>query len=167
MFTGAHHWPLSWTRLIQSAIYHSISLRSISFLQFSDQLSLPCVLHASPVSSWFDDPNNILWKVQMWSSSLRSILQPPTIPNILLSTLLFPSCANNINMCFLLIWWTITNVRNLATHPVEFEVESTGVAYRLSIVVTSPQSRCVRPAVSTRDARPPVTCLVDTKAQEH
>jgi hypothetical protein len=99
---------LTWARWIQSTPPHPIFLISILLLmsrlrlhlpvRFSDQNSvyISHLSHAYYMSlpsrpPWFDHPNIIWWSVQLWSSSLCSLLQPPAIssvlgPDILLST---------------------------------------------------------------------------------
>jgi hypothetical protein len=47
VFTRTSHWTLSWARLIQSTLYHPISLRSILLLSSHQRLGLPSCLFSS------------------------------------------------------------------------------------------------------------------------
>jgi hypothetical protein len=108
------------------------SLRSILILPTHLRLGLPSrlfpsnqnyvsishlPLHAchTPRAShlpWFDDANNILWRENLWRSSLCNFLQSPVTssllgPKILLSNLF----SNTLNLCSSL------NVRDQVSHP--------------------------------------------------
>jgi hypothetical protein len=83
--------PTSW-RSILILYFH---LRSALYNRFPHRSFPPYMLHAPPISSRIDHPNNTEWVLQIISSTLCSFLHSPVTsflldPNILLSTL-FPN----------------------------------------------------------------------------
>jgi hypothetical protein len=85
VFTTAHHWSLSWAKRIQSTSPHPISQRSILILSshmllvlliflyplgFQTKtcqflISYACYMSHPSYPSWFHNPNNILWSLQV------------------------------------------------------------------------------------------------------
>jgi hypothetical protein len=111
MFTEVSYLPIPWARWIQSTFYCSVYFRYILILYFSLRLpkfskhlsSYSFGLRTLPIyPPWLDHSNYTWWRVQVWSSSLCSFLQPPVTssrfsPNILLNTLF----SNTLSLCCL------------------------------------------------------------------
>jgi hypothetical protein len=138
VFSRARHQTLSWDKLIQSTPSNPISLRStlilspiyaFIFREVSFQASQPkfCTYLSSPHanyafapyhSPWFDDPNNILWRVQIMElltvqlssvSCQSSLLGPDTLLSNLFSDIfnMFSSLRCKHPVCYYIYYLVI------------------------------------------------------------